>query len=124
MLRLLPTRTLLSAPRPGTLRPALNAATLAKRHDARFMSRTSRVPVRRQAAVEDLLRAKRKIEAISGELPSTPAGSPTGFGGFGGGGGGGSGVKEAILTTIFGVFVRKYLLPRTTELALEDGSVF
>ena len=100
-----------------TSRPLVDVTPLLKRHvdaHSRFMSRVShRAPVRRQAT-EDLLKLRKKIEAIYGELPSTPVGSPTGHGpesAVGGGGGSrGSGIKDAVLSTVVGVVVRKYLL--------------
>ncbi|EIW54461.1 uncharacterized protein TRAVEDRAFT_66816 [Trametes versicolor FP-101664 SS1] len=52
---------------------------------------------------DELTRAKIQVEAVSGELPSTPSGSPTGFGGSGGGAA--NGARDAVLTTIFGVIV-------------------
>ncbi|KAI0332997.1 hypothetical protein GY45DRAFT_372675 [Cubamyces sp. BRFM 1775] len=55
---------------------------------------------------EELTHGKTQLEAVSGELPSTPVGPPTGLGGYGGGGG--NGVRDAVLTTIVGVIVREY----------------
>ncbi|KAI0827927.1 hypothetical protein BC628DRAFT_1409461 [Trametes gibbosa] len=46
-----------------------------------------------------LTRAKVQTEAVHGELPSTPTGPATGFGG------GANGVRDAVLTTVFGVIV-------------------
>ena len=68
----------------------------------------NRPPHRRQNTPEELLQHKRQAEAVSGELPSSPVGPSIGFGGYGGGGG--NGIRDAILTTIFGVAVCEYLL--------------
>lgn len=110
MLRTLFTPTFLSAPRSsGASRTALQATWAKGQVDVpqRSISRTSRrAPIRRQYMPEDLLRAKRQAEAVSGELPSTPVGPSIGFGGFGGGGGG-NGVRDAVLTTVFGVAICK-----------------
>ncbi|KAI0776267.1 hypothetical protein BD413DRAFT_527845 [Trametes elegans] len=57
----------------------------------------------RQPALNDLTHRKAQAEAVSGELPSTPVGPPTGFGGLGGGGA--NGVRDAVLTTVIGVVV-------------------
>ncbi|KAH9889473.1 hypothetical protein C8Q73DRAFT_159843 [Cubamyces lactineus] len=53
---------------------------------------------------EDLTHGKTQLEAVSGELPSTPVGPPTGLGGYGGGNG--NGVRDAVLTTVVGVIVQ------------------
>ena len=63
-------------------------------------------PLRHQNTPADLLSPKKQAEAVSGELPSTPAGPSTGYGGFGSGGAGG--VRDAVLTTVFGVVVCEF----------------
>ncbi|KAI0767072.1 hypothetical protein C8Q74DRAFT_929624 [Fomes fomentarius] len=81
MLRALFTPTLHSAPRSSGA--SLHATWAKSQLDVpkRSISRTSRrAPIRRQYMPEDLLRAKRQAEAVSGELPSTPVGPSIGFG--------------------------------------------
>ena len=63
-------------------------------------------PLRHQNTPADLLSPKKQAEAVSGELPSTPAGPSTGYGGSGSGGAGG--VRDAVLTTVFGVVVCEF----------------
>ena len=69
---------------------------------------------------EELTHGKTQFEAVSGELPSTPVGPPTGLGGYGGGGG--NGVRDAVLTTIVGVIVREYPMLPCSE-SIDEGQV-
>ena len=115
MYQLLHARTLASARQLVTLRSAL---PVASRHPGvrsrRCLSSESNHPQRhRQDIPEELLQRKRQAEAVSGELPSSPVGPSIGWGGYGSGGG--SGVKDAVLTTVFGIAVRE----SSAQLALD-----
>ncbi|KAI9062365.1 hypothetical protein FKP32DRAFT_1593521 [Trametes sanguinea] len=59
---------------------------------------------RRPITPNELTAAKAQLEAVSGELPSSPVGPAIGFNAPGGGGGG-NGVRDAVLTTVVGVIV-------------------
>ena len=113
MHRLFPTHALSNVGRSAPSRGVSGAAWLQRHSDirTRFNSRSltngaNRPPRRRQYTPEELLQHKKQAEAVSGELPSSPVGPSTGFGGFGGGG---NGMRDAILTTVFGVVVCEYL---------------
>ncbi|KAI0753092.1 hypothetical protein C8Q80DRAFT_1267533 [Daedaleopsis nitida] len=104
----------LRAPSSEAFRTVLGAAS-AKRHlDARSTRTSARCirtstagsrppPIHRQNRPDYLLTAKAQAEAVSGEIPSSPVGPSIGFGGFGGGGG--NGIRDAVLTTVFGVAI-------------------
>lgn len=71
---------------------------------------------------DELTRAKIQVEAVSGELPSTPSGSPTGFGGSGGGAA--NGARDAVLTTIFGVIVCECYIIYDEYILLVSSCIF
>ncbi|PIL33451.1 hypothetical protein GSI_04074 [Ganoderma sinense ZZ0214-1] len=109
MHRLFPSVGLSNVARSAIRRRTSGAAWPQRHHEIRtrlsrsLTSGTNHPPQRRQYTPEELLQHKRQAEAVSGELPSSPAGPSIGFGGYGGGGG--NGIRDAILTTIFGVAV-------------------
>ncbi len=72
----------------------------------RFLTNAS-PPPRSQNKPEGILLPKAQAEAVHGELPSSPVGPSIGFNSPGFGGGGGSGIRDAVLTTVFGVAVRE-----------------
>ncbi|KAI0628988.1 hypothetical protein C8Q77DRAFT_327557 [Trametes polyzona] len=105
MLRLLSSRTVpawpvRALPTPTPRNNSASHSVGALVGGSRSRSTYTRRIVRRSA--NELTRAKAQNEAVSGELPSTPVGSPTGFGGTGGGA---NGVRDAVLTTVIGVIV-------------------
>ncbi|KAI8973966.1 hypothetical protein BD414DRAFT_498702 [Trametes punicea] len=107
MLRLLSTRALFRAAHlPAALPRAAVGAQCEGVVGTRHLSNVdSKLGHRRRRLLdpEELRTTKAKLEAVSGELPSTPVGPPIALGGLGGGGG--SGVKDAVLTTVIGVIV-------------------
>ena len=112
MHRLFPSTGLSNIARSAIPRRISGAAWPQRHHEIRtrfsrsLTSGTNHPPQRRQYTPEELLQHKKQAEAVSGELPSSPAGPSIGFGGYGGGGG--NGIRDAILTTIFGVAVCEY----------------
>ncbi|TFK82056.1 hypothetical protein K466DRAFT_590825 [Polyporus arcularius HHB13444] len=88
--------------------PRNKSGTWMQRHSGprgiRFLSYAS-PPPRSQNKPESILLPKAQAEAVHGELPSSPVGPSIGFNSPGFGGGGGSGIRDAVLTTVFGVAV-------------------
>ncbi len=80
----------------------------------RFLSYAS-PPPRSQNKPESILLPKAQAEAVHGELPSSPVGPSIGFNSPGFGGGGGSGIRDAVLTTVFGVAVRELCALNSTR---------
>ncbi len=115
MHRLFPAHGLTNVARSATPRRVPGAAwpqhhqQIRTRLNSRSLSLNSgsnHPPQRRQYTPEELLQHKKQAEAVSGELPSSPVGPSIGFGGFGGGGG--NGMRDAVLTTVFGVAICEY----------------
>ncbi|CDO78235.1 hypothetical protein BN946_scf184608.g5 [Trametes cinnabarina] len=115
MYRLLYARASLRT-RPTTLACPVTANVARRSQQATSMSRSRFLSnqnhaqfQKRPAPLGEVTNTKAQLEAVSGELPSTPVGVPIGLNtpGGGGGGSGPNGVRDAVLTTVVGVIIEQ-----------------